>query len=162
MAQVGALVLLAAGFAAAAPAQEPPAPGPPLDLSTQATPRQCDKATSGEVVVCGERERSPYRIDPATLDSMRAEDAIKNPDRVASRDLPATPCGVGNDICGGDAIPLLQPALKVAEAVVKAVNGEDWREPFRTGVDEYQLYEDAKRKQDSASVTVGVSASSGP
>lgn len=146
-----ALAIALPGAGQAQAQQQQPAPS--LDLSRDTG---CTEPTSGEVVVCGERGRSQYRIDPTTLETMRQQEALKNPDRIASRDLPPQACGVGADICAGGMIPIFQPALKVVSAIVNAVQGDDWREPFRTGPDEYELYRQQKAKTDG--VSVGISA----
>lgn len=132
----------------------------PAQTATAASPAKaatdCKQGDGKEVVVCGERERSPYRIDPVTLDAMRSEDALKHPDRVARREPPPAGCGVGADICAGGVFPVAQAAEKVVMAVVNAVHGDDWREPFRTGPDSYDLYRRSKAKKDGISVGVGV------
>lgn len=136
---------------------------PGTAVAQSAVPRSSEKAAADckqgdgkEVVVCGERERSPYRIDPVTLDAMRSEDALKHPDRVARRDPPPADCGVGADICAGGVFPIAQAAEKVVMAVVNAVHGDDWGEPFRTGPDSYDLYRRSKAKKEGISVSVGV------
>jgi hypothetical protein len=53
-------------------------------------------------------------------------------------------------------IPLLEPALRVADAVAKAVQGEDWREAFRNGPSDYERYQQAKQKRSRISVGVSV------
>lgn len=132
----------------------------PLDL--RASPAQrCGSASEGEVVVCGQRGPSPFRIDREVLDGIRADEARRNPPRVQDRSGNAEACGTAGNECGGGTIPLLEPALRVASAVVKAIQGEDWREPFRTGPSDYELYEQAKRKRATARVTVGLSANGG-
>lgn len=149
-----------AAAAVAARAQAPQATQPPLDLrSSPAQP--CESASEGEVVVCGQRGPSPFRIDPEVLGGLRAEEARRHPPRVQDRSGSAETCGTAGNECGGGAIPLLEPALRVAAAAVKAIRGEDWREPFRTGPSDYELYEQEKRKRAGARVTFGVSANGG-
>ena len=43
----------------------------------------------------------------------------------------------------------MEPAIRVATAVVKAIKGEDWREAFSNGPNDYQIYEDAKSREAS-------------
>lgn len=126
-----------------------------------ASRQTCESGNGQGVVVCGQRVGSPYRIDPATLDSLRKEDLLKHPERIAGREPPPEACGTVRNECDGGYFPIFQPLMTVVSAVVKAANGEDWREPFRTGPDEYQLYLDAKRKQGRGSIKFGVTASSG-
>lgn len=137
-------------------------PGAAPAQTAAASPPQaaagCKSGEGSEVVVCGERqhERSPYRIDPVSLDAMRQKEEAEHPDRIAGREPPAEGCGTGRNECSGGTIPLLQPALRVATAVVKAAKGEDWREAFSNGPSDYDRYEAAKRKR--SKVTVGISA----
>jgi len=44
----------------------------------------------------------------------------------------------------------MEPAIRVATAVVKAIKGEDWREAFSNGPSDYDLYKDAEAKEQSA------------
>lgn len=116
----------------------------------------CKPGEGSEVVVCGERERSPYRIDPVSLEVMRQKEALEHPDRVVSREPPPEGCGTGRNECSGGTIPLLEPALRVATAAVMAAKGEDWRQAFSNGPSDYELYQQAKRKH--SKVSIGISA----
>lgn len=117
----------------------------------------CKPGTGSEVVVCGERDRSPYRIDPISLEVMRQKEALEHPDRLATREPPPEACGTVSNECSGGTIPLLEPALRVATAAVMAAKGEDWRQAFRNGPSDYELYQQAKRKR--SKVSIGVTAS---
>jgi hypothetical protein len=117
---------------------------------------ECKPGTGSEVVVCGERERSPYRIDPVSLEVMRQKESLEHPDRIATREPPPEGCGTVRNECSGGTIPLLQPALRIATAAVMAAKGEDWREAFSNGPSDYDLYQQAKRKH--SKVSVGISA----
>lgn len=121
-------------------------------------PAGCGSGDGKEVVVCGKRERSPYRIDPLTLDVLRSKEAANNPTRVQDRSGDPQLCGTVRNECGGGTIPLLEPALRVASAVVKAANGEDWREAFRNGPSDYDRYQEAKRKRAKPSISIGITA----
>jgi hypothetical protein len=147
--------------AASGRAQPQSAPAPGIDLSGAHQQTRCKSATPGELVVCGERGPSPYRLDPTVLDAERSKEAASNPPRVQDRSGAPQACGTVRIECGGDAIPLLEPALRVATAVVKAVQGDDWREPFRNGPTDYERYQDAREKRPRSSISVGVSVSSG-
>lgn len=149
-----AIAIAVLGIAAA---QSAP-PGPRVDLSTPNS--QCKAGAPGDVVVCGDRGPSPYRLDPTVLDAGRAKERSTNPVRVQDRSASANLCGTVRDECGGGMIPILGPALRVADAVVKAVQGEDWREAFRNGPNDYERYEQAKRKK--SGITLGVSVSNAP
>jgi hypothetical protein len=137
-------------IALAAPAEAP------LDLSGAKADQGCKAAEPGEVLVCGDRGPSPYRLDPTVLQADRAKEAASNPARVQDRSASANLCGTVRNECSGGTIPLLGPALRVADAVVKATEGEDWREAFRNGPSDYERYEAAKRKKPSISVGVSV------
>lgn len=116
----------------------------------------CKPGTGSEVVVCGERERSPYRIDPVSLEVMRQKEALEHPERMATREPPPEGCGTVRNECSGGTIPLLEPALRVATAAVMAAKGEDWRQAFSNGPSDYDLYQQAKRKH--SKVSIGITA----
>lgn len=148
MFRAGVLVLGVIAVSAAAAAQEPQAPASKLDLSTGAAADGCEAGEAGEVVVCGERGRSRYRIDPDVYQSIRARELADNPPRLPTRVAEGDPCVTGPNGCPGeDALPLAAVALTAAEMIVKAIEGEDWTEPLRTGVDEYELYQGSKAAQ---------------
>ena len=46
-------------------------------------------------------------------------------------------------------------------AAVKAVQGEDWREPFRNGPDDYQRYLEARKKRAAKPPAIAISVSGG-
>ena len=149
---------LAALLASAASAQ---APAPSLDLTTKPAKAECVASSPAEVVVCGERGPSPYRLDPTVLQAIRDKEEAANPSRVSNRGEIAEPCGTGSNPCDGGMIPLLEPALRVVSAAVKAVQGEDWREPFRNGPDDYQRYLDARKKRAGKPPAIAISVSGG-
>lgn len=115
-----------------------------------------------EIVVCGDRERrpAPYRIDPSVLAAERAREAPPVDARSPQQKAVAISCHDLPSKCqGSGVIPLLPVALKAAEAALLAANkGEDWRSPFRTGPDEYQLHPQDKAKRARISIGLGASA----
>ena len=149
---------LAALLASAASAQ---APAPSLDLTTKPAKAECVASSPAEVVVCGERGPSPYRLDPTVLQVIRDKEEAANPPRVSNRGDIAEACGTGSNPCDGGMVPLLEPALRVVSAAVKAVQGEDWREPFRNGPDDYQRYLDARKKRAGRPPAIAISVSGG-
>lgn len=149
-------VFALAGHGAAA-AQETNAPARQvIDLSREQPQNGCKASSPGELVVCGERGRSPYRLDPTVLEAQRSIAAASNPVRVQDRSGDPNLCGTVRNECGGRAIPLLEPALRVASAVVKAAEGGDWREAFRNGPGDYDRYEQAKQKRSRIGVAISV------
>ncbi len=157
-------ILIAAGalaWSGAASAQAAPPAERPLDLHTHSDPAGCGTASRGEVVVCGSRKRSPYRPDQTILDADNSKRAAANPPRVQDRSGEANLCGTVRNECGGGTIPLLEPALRVATALVDAVKGDDWREAFRNGPSDYDRYQEAKRKRARGRISLGISAGNG-
>ena len=147
------------GLGTAAPAQQPE---PALDLSNRAQAEQCRAASEAEIVVCAERGPSRYRIDPDVLQSIRAKELADNPPRKPSQVTDGDPCTVGPNGCPGEgALPLMSMALTAVTMAVKGLQGEDWREPLRTGPDDYQRYLESKRKREGAGsrVSIGVGIS---
>jgi len=114
----------------------------------------CKSNDPAEVVVCG-RSQQRYRIDPQVLAATRAAEALPpKPALDASRDSSCTGAN-----CGGGTIPLVGMALAVLKAAELAVQGDDWREAFRTHPDQYQLYEQSKASK-KARVSIGLGAAS--
>jgi hypothetical protein len=155
-AAAGLTLVAVPGAVAAQPVQANASPS--IDLSRDKPQAQC-KSRPGELLVCGQRGPSPYRIDPIVLDAERSEGAAANPSRVSDRSGAAQLCGTVQNECGGGTIPLLEPALRVAGAAVMALKGDDWREAFRNGPSDYDRYRQTKQKR--SGISVGVSASSG-
>lgn len=125
-------------------------PGPRLHISTLPSEAEpCPPGEDGEVVVCAQRGPSPYRIDPDVLQAMRAKERAANPPRPPAPIAEADPCKVGPSGCPGEgAVDFIRPALVMLSVAVKAIQGEDWREPLRTGPDDYQTYSEEKAKRD--------------
>ena len=150
------LVLLAGLVAFGAGAAEAQAAGPSAGSAAVET-GDCKPSSSGEVVVCGERGPSPYRIDPDVMSTIRRQEKAANPPRVAEHDVSADPCSTGPNGCPGEgAVPIMMIALTAAEMAAKAIKGEDWREPLRTKPDEYQLYREEKQKRERSKPRIGV------
>jgi hypothetical protein len=103
----------------------------------------CKSSETSEVVVCGRRGPSPYRIDPTVLRVMRERERAEN--TPSSGRAPVQDCTVGPRGCDNSVIPISTIGIVTAQAIIKAIKGEDWRDPFRTKPDEYQQYIDAKR-----------------
>lgn len=159
---VRSCLILVAVAAIAAPTQAATPEAPKLDLST--APKGCTPASPGEVVVCGESP-DKYRIDPDVLQVVRAQEQAANPPRPPAQVTDGDPCRIGPNGCPGEgALPLLMIAMKVVEVAAQVAKGDDWREPLRTGPDEYQLYMESKtrREKPKASIGIGIGVSGGP
>lgn len=161
MIRAGIALAVVLAFPGTALAQAAPDAAPKIDLHTRPASARCAAATDKEVVVCGSRERSPYRLDETVVDAERSKDAANNPRVVQDRSGGAEPCGTVRNECGGGMIPLLGPALRVATAIVDAAKGEDWKQAFRNGPTDYERYQDAKRKRAKGGISVGISVGTG-
>ena len=139
------------GAAATQPALSPPssisapsvaAPEPADDACTSTDPR--------EIVVCAQKKQG-YRLDPSIMDARQEADRSS---RSASAKVPAAqascstlPTGCGTGLEGLD---LLNVAVVVGTAAVRAGKGDDWLKAFRTGgPSEYQLYLQAKQRREA-------------
>ena len=146
-----AFALTASGAFAAPGASS--ADKPAIVTATPQRPDSCEESDAAEVVVCG---RSPqrYRIDPAVLAATRAAEA-RPPKPPITGDVPDEPC-TGAHCGGGSYVPLIGMALTALKAAELAVDGEDWREAFRTKPDQYQAYQREKARR--GKITIGVGA----
>jgi len=139
-----------------ATAAEPP-PRVVIDLMPMPCP---ERSTGVEVTVCG-RRTPDYRLDPGVLAGTRAREALPTDLRTAQGKAVEGSCHDQPSKCqGGGVIPVLAVASKTIEAVVLAVKGDDWREPFRTKPDEYEAYR-AEQQRTRVSVSLGASAGTG-
>jgi len=78
------------------------------------------------------------------------EDPTPRSGQMANVQASAAAFDPGTPGAPGGAIPVMEPAIRVATAVVKAIKGEDWRDAFRNGPSDYDLYEQANAKEESA------------
>jgi hypothetical protein len=153
MLQVRAFGALALILAAAAVAEPPAAPASSTEANKPAA--ACRATAPDTIVVCGERNGSSrYRIDPTMRrffrEKAQTEDPTPRSGQMANVQASAATFGPGTPGAPGGAIPVLEPAIRVATALVKAVKGEDWREAFSNGPSDYQIYQDAKSKESTS------------
>ncbi len=99
--------------------------------------------------MCGQRGTSQYRIEPTVLQVIREKELAENPPHPSGPSANADRCPMGVTNCtGGGTIDLIGPVMLIARSLVEAAKGEDWREPFRTRPDHYQVHEQAKARRD--------------
>src|SRR3569623_1599199 len=145
----GALALISAAAAAA----EPPSASANESSTDAGKPTAACRPTAPDtIVVCGERNGSSrYRIDPAMRrffrEKAQTEDPTRRSGQMANVEASAATFGPGSPGAPGGTIPVMEPVIRVATALVKAVKGEDWREAFSNGPSDYDLYKDAKSKE---------------
>ena len=151
-------ISIVAGFVSSAAAQAPASRNSEATakaLSSVATDGKtdCKSDDPNAVVVCG-RSQQRFRIDPNVLAATRRAEAL--PPKAPLDATGAQPC-TGSQCGGGDFVPLIPMALKALKATELAIEGDDWREAFRTRPDQYQAYraEQAKKGKVSVSVTAG-------
>ena len=117
-----------------------------LDLSLAT--KGCLSTDPAEVIVCGKRGTSRYRIDPTVLQVIREKESAENPPQPSGRSASAEKCPIGVNSCpGGGTIDLIGPLMVIARSLLSAAEGEDWREPFRTRPDHDQLHEQEKSRR---------------
>ncbi|HEU5068437.1 MAG TPA: hypothetical protein VFT61_09655 [Sphingomicrobium sp.] len=155
MLQVRAFGALALISTAAAVAEPPAAPTNASSTEANKPAASCRATAPDTIVVCGERSGSSrYRIDPTMRRFFRekgeTEDPTPRSGQMANVEASAATFSPGTPGAPGGAIPVMEPVIRVATAVVKAVKGEDWREAFSNGPSDYDLYKDAKAKEESA------------
>ena len=131
-----------------------PVYGPPAPAQGNGRPkirmRDCTSEDAREVVVCAQQRRA-FRLDP---DVSRASRQAQDNSRSATSAVPAaqascaaSPAGCGT---GLESLDLINVALVVGTAAVRAANGDDWKKAFKTGgPDEYQIYLQAKRLREA-------------
>lgn len=117
---------------------------PRLDLS--GTTVGCRPEAPNDVIVCRQRGTNLYRIDPTVLKATRVKELAENPPRPTDPSVVAESCAVGPIVCpGAGSVDFIGPLILLTKSLVNAAQGKDWREPFRTKPDDYQLHEQAKR-----------------
>jgi hypothetical protein len=131
-----------------------PVYGPPAPEQGNGRPKvrmqDCRSEDAGEVVVCAQ-QRPAFRLDP---DISRASRQAQDNGRSATSAVPAAQasCAASPTGCGTglESLDLVNVALVVATAAVRAAKGDDWKKAFKTGgPDEYQLYLQAKRLREA-------------
>lgn len=131
-------------FALAAPVAAEPAEAPKLDLSVKAA--SCE-GSADEVVVCGKRDER-YRLDSAVMAVERSKEpssGSRPPEYLSVNLQSCLPHGNGG--CAGQGVvPVLKIAVVAAQVAARAIQGEDWREPLRTGPQDYRLYQESKAR----------------
>jgi hypothetical protein len=90
-------------------------------------------------------------VDP---DVLEAEHESESNSRSAASAVPPaqSSCALSKAGCTKDlsSLDLANAAIVTATTVVRAAKGEDWTKAFRTGgPDEYQLYQQAKRRHEA-------------
>jgi hypothetical protein len=122
--------------------------------TTQAVQNACQNRNAREIVVCGQRGQA-YRVDPNVMEANReaqtnqrsATSAVPPAQALCSRQPVGPPSGCGE---GLGSLDLANVAIVVATTAVKAAKGEEWKSIFRPGGrDEYQLYQEAKRRRET-------------
>ena len=124
-----------------------------IGKATAGSKADCKRDDPDTVVVCG-RSKQRFRIDPTVLAATRRAEAL--PPKAPLDATGAQPC-TGSQCGGGDFVPLVPMALKTLKAAELAIEGDDWREAFRTRPDQYQAYraEQSKRGKVSVKVSAG-------
>jgi len=126
-----------------------PAPTP-SQVPTKSPEAACPSHDTRNIVVCGQR-RQPYRLDPSVMEAGREAESNS---RSATSATPsaqaacsAAPMGCTKDLRSLD---LANVAIVLGTAAVSAAKGDDWTKAFRPGgPDEYQLYQQAKRRREA-------------
>lgn len=154
------LVLMAAQASAPVAADAGPQPthnptvSSPAGKTSQAVEDACQSRNERDIVVCGQRGQA-FRVDP---DVMEANREVRTNQRSATSPVPPAqalcarppvgpppPCGNGLG-----SLDLANVAIVVGTTALKAAKGEDWKSIFRpSGPDEYQLYQEAKRRREA-------------
>jgi hypothetical protein len=147
--RVSPALILILVVASAQPASLPPATATAAPTSA-APDAACQSRDAKDIVVCAQRSQ-PYRVDPAVNEAGRQLEAKSRSATVATPPAQAIcatqPEGCGNSLASLD---LLNVAIVAATAGVRAATGKDWTKAFKTGgPDEYQLYQEAKRRREA-------------
>ena len=123
---------------------------PPEPKPLQVVEDNCKSRDPDEIVVCAEKPEG-YRIDPSVMGAQRE---AENASRSASAAVPAAQasCSASPSGCGSglEGLDLLNVAVVLGTMAVRAAKGDDWTKAFKTGgPDEYQLYQQAKRRREA-------------
>jgi hypothetical protein len=146
-------LIFALGGAGAMPAAPQAVTPDPAAAAATAGPTSADQTCRSlhprDIVVCGQRPQG-YRLDRAVTDANRQAEHDKRstsgappPAQSACAQQPmGCPGGLGS-------LDLANVALVLGTAGVRAARGQDWARAFKTGPDEYRLYQQAKRRADA-------------
>lgn len=102
----------------------------------------CARAiTTDEIVVCGRREDTTYRLDPRLMEAQRRMAGGRDAPPAAERLLVSCSDTSARGCPGQGAVSVSGGALKLMKTLAAAVTGQDWKEPLRPKEqDEYQAY----------------------
>lgn len=110
----------------------------------------CPSHDARNIVVCAQRQR-PYRLDPSVMEAGRQAESNSRSATSATPSAQAV-CSASPTGCTKDlrSLDLANVALVVGTTAVRAAKGDDWTKVFRPGgPDEYQLYQQAKRRREA-------------
>lgn len=131
----------------AAMSNSPTAPAA-SQVQNESTGAVCPSHDARNIVVCGQRQQ-PYRLDPSVMDAGREAESNSRSATSATPSAQAV-CSVSPTGCTKDlrSLDLANVAIVVGTTAVRAAKGDDWTKVFRRGgPDEYQLYQQAKRRR---------------
>lgn len=140
------LIVAVAGAPPPTPTSTPAAQSKSL---AEASRSRCATPDPRDIVVCG-KPGQPNRVD---LDVMEAQHEAESNSRSATSAIPPaqSSCALSKAGCTKDlsSLDLANAAIVIATTIVRAGKGEDWAKAFRTGPDEYQAYQQAKRRREA-------------
>ena len=122
---------------------QPPA-GPPAWIVLPVIQPGCDRFDDVDATVCGRSDRR-YRIDPATLGTLRAIETRDDQGNRPRPDAITRGCtGMGAMVsCTGN-LPISDMALRGIRLLIKAVHGDNLLPELRQGLTDYELYQRAQ------------------
>ena len=118
-----------------------PADRPTLNVALPTARPGCGQAvTTDDIVVCGRRVDTTYRLDPRVMAATRRAGEVASP-TAAERLLTSCSAVSARGCPGQGVVPVSGGVTRLVGTLVAAIRGDDWKEPMRpTEPDEYQVY----------------------
>lgn len=117
---------------------------------SQPSDAACQSPDPTNIMVCGRRPQ-PYRPDPSVVEAGRGAERNSR-SAISATPVAQAACIASKAGCTKDlsSLDIANVAFLVGRAAVKAARGDDWTRAFRTGgPDQYQLYQQAKRRREA-------------
>lgn len=115
---------------------------PTMNVAVPRDEPGCERSiTTEDIVVCGRRVDTTYRLDPRLVEAQRRVEGARGGPSATERLLVSCSDVSARGCPGQGAVSVSGAALKFVSVLVAAVKGDDWKEPLLSNEpDEYEVY----------------------